>query len=104
MRKMILFEPQPAPCQLSRRSRPLCVWTPLVVLAATTALFAVQLESPGYSSAITFKAHSSRCARCADNFKAPCIRSCKNPGSYEFKGPCACVFKTRRRQTGAQAG
>ncbi|MGP8270016.1 MAG: hypothetical protein ACLQLH_08115 [Terracidiphilus sp.] len=43
MRKMILFESQPAPCQPPRRSRLLRAPTPLLVLAATTALLAVQL-------------------------------------------------------------
>jgi len=45
MRKSILFELQPAPCQTTRKSRPLFVHTPLVVLAASAALFAIQISA-----------------------------------------------------------
>ncbi len=42
MSKSILFSSQPAPGHPSRKSLPACVHTPLVILAAITALFAIQ--------------------------------------------------------------
>jgi hypothetical protein len=79
MRKSILFESQPAPCQPSRMSRPLFVHTPLVVLAASTVLFAIQISAQTPAAQIPAKPPASAAAKPSATKAHKQVHRRKNP-------------------------
>ena len=93
MPKMILFQSQPAPCQSSRRSRLPRSCAALLILAASAALFAVQLgaqatapQSPSKPAAAAVPA-TPTASKATTASKAPAATSTKPQSATNSKTP-----------------